>query len=140
MRQIVYDNIMELIKENCSVTEKTKTGVKHTLYGTRGNVILSLYQNNRKIELFMNGKLFASESLKKPIMPFDQTYVQRCQLHKIKHALEGAPSIYQFAPNFSAKSRARRGATPGQVEALQVAWFKSHAINYEMCGKVGNSR
>ena len=140
MRQIVYDNIMELIKHNRSTVEQTQNGTRYVLHGTYGSPILCLYQDNRKMELFMNEKLFASESLKKPAWPFDQTYVQRCQLNKIKHALEGNPSTYQYAPNFSAKSRAHRGATPKQANELQVAWFKSRKIDYAMCGNVGNSR
>ena len=140
MRQIVYNNILDLIKENRSSVEKTKNGTRYVLRGHRGNVILCLYQDNNKIKLFVNEQLFASESLKRKSMPFDLTYVHRHQLYRIKRALAGQPYEYGIAPNFSAKSRAHCGATPNQVSALRVAWFKSDNTNNELCSKLGNSR
>ena len=91
-------------------------------------------------KLFVNEQLFASESLKRKSMPFDLTYVHRHQLYRIKRALAGQPYEYGIAPNFSAKSRAHCGATPNQVSALRVAWFKSGNTNNELCSKLGNSR
>lgn len=140
MRQIVYDNIMELIKHNRSTVEQTQNGTRYVLHGTYGSPILCLYQDNRKIKLFVNEKLFASDSLRKPAWPFDTTYEHRQQLYQIRRALEGQTTKYQIARNFSAKSRARCGATPKQTDELQCAWFKSRKIDYAMCGNVGNSR
>ena len=140
MRQIVYDNIMKLIKENRSSVRKTVYGMKYVLYGKDDYTILSLYRDSHKIKLFINGKLFASESLRKPVWPFDTTYEHRQQLYQIRRALEGQTTKYQIARNFSAKSRSRCGATPKQTDELQRAWFNSCKINYEMCSNVGYSR
>ena len=140
MRQIVYNNIIELIKNNKKIQEKTKNGMKYNLVGARGDTILSLYQGKHKIKLFVNNTLFASASLKKKPWPFDQDYAHTKQLYSIKYTMEQHPVPLHIAPNFSAKYRARAGATPKQVDTLLVAWFKSHKTNEEMCKALGNGR
>ncbi len=140
MRKIVYQNIMKLIKENHSSARQTLHGTRYVLRGEYGTTILSLYRDPYKIKLFINDVLFASESLKKRVMPFDQTYEHLQQLYKIERALKGEPTQYAIAPNFSAKCRARCGATPKQTGELHLAWSKSCKINYVMYDALGNSR
>ena len=141
MRTIVFNNIIELIYANQGhVTEQpTNNGIKYTLRGQKDIPILSIYQNARKIELFVNGELFASDSLLHRAMPFDPTYDQRQQLYKIRRALKGEDVSYKLTPNFSAKCRGKYGATPKQVDALQAAWLKAHNTNAQMCTRLGHS-
>ena len=136
MRQIVYNNIMKLIEKNHSVEQQTKNGTKYVLYGTRQTPILSLYSNNRKIELFMNDELFASA--KTPTTLFCEQSTHFHQLSNIKDALSNQPLHYPKNDIHGIKYSF--GATPKQTNELQLAWWKSYRVNYEMCNALGNSR
>ncbi len=135
MRQIVYNNIMQLIKNNKSVQELTKTGIKHTLYGYRGQVILSTYSNNHKIELFVGDELFASAKVLHTLC--DDQSAHLYQLYHIENALSGKPIV----PNTDTTAvKYHMGATPLQTQLLQNAWWKSTITNHEMCSALGNQR
>ncbi len=136
MRQIVYDNIIELIKNNDSVCETTNTGIKYTLYGHRKNVVLSTYSNNRKIELFIGEKLFASAN--KSVTRFSDQSADVQQLYNIERALNGMPLHYIDGAIRVVKHH--HGATPQQTRLLQNAWWKSRSVNRAMCSALGNQR
>lgn len=136
MRQIVYDNIIELIKENHSTTEPTKTGTKYVLYGKDGDPILSTYSNYRKIELFINDALFASA--KTPTTLFQKQSSHLYQLYNIEAVLSGqGPS---FDNNDTRTHKYKMGATARQTKALQIAWFKSRKMNQQLYNTIGNNR
>ena len=136
MRQIVYNNIMELIKHNCSIKEDCKTGEKYTLYGARNNVILSTYSNKRKIELFVNNVLFASA--KATINASGCQSENQHQMYNIEATLSDRALPFNVYENVNRKHI--RGATPNQTIALQVAWWKSYETNQKMLSALGNSR
>ena len=136
MRQIVYNNIIQLIKNNTSVQELTKTGIKHTLYGYRGQVILSTYNNDHKIELFIGDKLFASAKVSRTLCNDQSAHLY--QLYSIDNALCGKPIANITKAPTTLKQN--MGATPLQTQLLQNAWWKSKITNHEMCSALGNSR
>ena len=136
MRQIVYDNIIELIKENHSATEQTKTGKKYVLYGKDGNPILSTYSNYRKIELFINDALFASA--KTPTTLFQKHSAHLHQLYNIESVLSGQGP--NFDTNDTRTHKYKMGATSRQTNALQIAWFNSRKINQQLYNNIGNNR
>ena len=127
---------MKLIKYNQPTQEITKTGIKHTLYGRRGEVILSTYSNNRKIELFIGNKLFASSKISNVI--FTEQSAHMHQLYEIESAL-GGQRAGRTGANTPVGKQAL-GATPQQTELLQNAWWKSQRMNLTMCDALGNSR
>jgi hypothetical protein len=135
MRTIVYKNILKLIEKNEPIMEATKTGTKYTLYGRRGEVILSTYHNNRKIELFIGGKLFASAAAES----FDGTATPHAnQLYNIERTLRGATPKWLSKDINAAKSN--KGATPSQTAILQNAWWKSRVMTPAMCNALGNQK
>ena len=145
MRQIVYNNIMKLIKLNTVDAEKTKTGIKYVLRGKDDAEIFSLYSNTHKIELYIDNKLFASAPRTHTTM-YDQNYEHYRQLWYIKRMMDdmcGLRKMLSLSPyiqNHSVKHRNHFGATPTQTKALQKAWYKSWVVNHEMCGALGHSR
>jgi len=137
MRKIVYDNILEIIKENQpAIAEQTKNGMKYTLHGKHKNVILSTFHNDHKIELFINDKLFTSA--KTPTTLFCEQTAHFNQLYNIECALKGQPPC--FMNQDIRTSKHNMGATPRQVRTLQIAWWKSYNTNHEKYLALGNSR
>lgn len=136
MRTIVYNNILKLIETNKPVQELTKTGIKHTLYGYRGQIILSTYSNDHKIELFIGDRLFASAKILHTLC--DDQSAHLYQLYRIENALSGKP-VAQIE-NTPTTVKRNMGATPLQTQILQNAWWKSTITNREMCSALGNQR
>ena len=135
MRQIVYDNIMEIIKRNESWGKQMRNGVKCFLVYPNGNqVILSTYRNHRKIELFLGDKLFAS--CKTPTL-FNKEFAHYHQLYNIECALRGCPNTTEL--NKWGIKRTH-GTTPAQTAELMSAWIKSPNINHKMLCNLGNAR